>query len=69
MSLVAASYSSVSSADPLALGVVERVDLEHSAITVLGQQYYVSPGTLVTSEGSTHARTDIKAKQNAPTQW
>ena len=69
MTVAGISYSGVSSADPLALGAVERVDLEHSTITVLGQQYYVSPGTLVTPDSTYPNRVALGAVAKNSLVW
>ena len=49
IALATISFTNESVASPLAVGVVEQVDLKNSSIVVLGQQFHVGAGTLVTS--------------------
>jgi len=48
----AISFTNESFASPLAVGAVDRVDLKTSSVVVLGQQFQVGAGTLVTTEAS-----------------
>jgi hypothetical protein len=50
--LAAISFTNESVASPLAVGAVDRVDLKTSSVVVLGQQFQVGAGTLVTTEAS-----------------
>jgi hypothetical protein len=52
MVLAAISFTNESVASPLAVGAVDRVDLKTSSVVVLGQQFPVGAGTLVTTEAS-----------------
>jgi len=54
--LVAISFWNTSVASPLAIGSVEQVDPNTSSIVVLGQQYRLDAGTLLTSEAAYPSR-------------
>ena len=62
----AISFTNESVASPLAVGAVEQVDLKNSSVVVLGQQFHVSAGTLITSQASYPAAISLTAlPQNA----
>ncbi len=66
MVLAAISFTNDSVASPLAVGAVDRVDLKTSSVVVLGQQFHVGAGTLVTSQTSyPHAASLADVPQNA----
>jgi len=48
----AASFSGLASADPLAVGTIEKIDRATSTITVLGQKYSVSTSKLIVGQKS-----------------
>ncbi len=50
--LAAISFTNESVASPLAIGTVDRVDLKTSSVVVLGQQFQVGAGTLLTTQAS-----------------
>jgi hypothetical protein len=50
--MAAISFSNTSLASPLAVGAIERVDLKNSSVVVLGQQFQIDAGTLLSSETS-----------------
>jgi hypothetical protein len=50
--LAALSFTNESVASPLAVGAVDQVDLKSSSVVVLGQQFHVGGGTLVTTQSS-----------------
>ncbi len=50
--LAAASFSSLASADPLAVGTIEKIDRANATITVLGQKYSVGTSKLIAGSKS-----------------
>src|SRR5262245_13246456 len=67
--VAAASFSSLASADPLAVGVIEKIDRANATITVLGQKYSVGSAKLIAGKKSFPAMTGVQLLQPEAVVW
>src|SRR5262245_26158809 len=67
--VAAASFSSLASADPLAIGTIEKIDRANATITVLGQKYSVGSAKLIAGKKSFSAITGAQLLSPEAVVW
>ena len=67
--VAAASFSSLASADPLAVGAIEKIDRANATITVLGQKYSVSTSKLIAGSKSYPALSGVQLLRPDAVVW